>query len=183
MQVMRKEWIDEGKPRDNIESLDIDDFPATIEQPSSRSGSKDKDAGESGLGTEATSVAAQARSSLFGAGTGPGNSAGDGLFFSDDEAIENETSNAANKGADVAGDDVFDELDELLDQQPQNQSTSRTPNTAAQKQVSTEISDLDDLDALLAEQEATLTTATTQSSKRDEFADDLEAMGDLDDYW
>ena len=173
MQVMRKTWIDESKPRDPQVDLEIR-APSTKEDNSSNTlaAMAEPRLPQTPIQTNVNEVPQHA-----GRESDP-----DNLFLSEDEE-----SNPANGAPDE------DELDALLAEESTAPSARPSvPTLSLTSNILKDAPPADDVDALLAEHEAeadflrtsdtagTPATAHRPASTHDDFADEMEAMDDVD---
>lgn len=166
IQMYRKEWIDEGKPR-NFQD-DIDDFVASREEEPSRHA------------TEHTSEHSRDR---------PTSSSGEQHVDSQDNSRG--LADPARLPADVSEPDE-DELDALLREAAGD--NNRLATGASEAQPDDEEPDEDELDALLAEDDVQINNngpksifggpvsseSVTRQQSRHDFADEEDAMAEMD---
>lgn len=151
MQVMRKEWIDEGKPgyikpgTELVESILNDDFPIS---------------GHAGTNGQPTRMLAE---------TEPHDN-NEGMFF----PSPSKTGHQAAVGGGEPDDDEFDELDALLAMQENQPKPSAAPSKPGDESEGE-----DDMDAILAEEESRRqveSRAPVQTHTDDDETDDLDAL-------
>ena len=160
MQVMRKEWINEGKAKDTRledgeKARPSASVPERLKQRAPGSSSDHQGQSSEVCGSKEQSPTPAARSGgSKGKQTGFETSADDSLFLSDDEDIAKTATGNGTK--DKAKDDLVE----------------------------------DDLDALLAEEDArddptelVRQQASLSAPKQDDFNDEEEAMADMDGFW